>query len=192
MQNYRQSAHATYDLKYRIVWITKYRKKVLGGQIGERTRELIRQVYKNNEIEIIAEHVSKDHVHLLVSVLPHLSVSKTVQYIKGYSSRKLLMEYKELNKEFLGHHLWARGYFAASSGNVTDEVIIEYIAAQEIDELQKQRNHFKLLQQQLQPTCFKRVVVELFLIVNSFLYHLCISVFLQIKNLNYNFVIEAF
>ena len=140
MQNYRQSSHATYDLKYHLVWITKYRKKVLGGKIGERTRELIRQVCKNNEIEIIAGHVSKDHVHLLVSVPPHLSVSKTVQYIKGYSSRKLLMEYKELNKEFLGHHLWARGYFAASSGNVTDEVKIEYIGTQEIDELQKKDN----------------------------------------------------
>jgi putative transposase len=71
----------------------------------------------------LAGHISKDHVHLLVSGPPHLSVSKLVQYIKGYSSRKLLMEYKELNKQFWGQHLWARGYFATSSGNVTDEVI---------------------------------------------------------------------
>ncbi len=101
---------------------------------------MIRQVCKNNEIEIIAGHVSRDHVHLLISVPPHMSVSKTVQYIKGYTSRKLLMEYKELNKQFWGHHLWARGYFAASSGNVTDEVIIEYIETQEIEELQKSDN----------------------------------------------------
>lgn len=140
MQNYRKSAHATFDLKYHLVWITKYRKKVLGGRIGERTRDLIRKVCKNNDIEIIAGHVSKDHVHLLVSVPPHMSVSKTVQYIKGYTSRKLLMEYKELNRQFWGHHLWARGYFAASSGNVTDEVIIEYIGTQEVEELQKSDN----------------------------------------------------
>ena len=140
MQNYRKSAHATFDLKYHLVWITKYRKKVLGGRIGERTRDLIRKVCKNNDIEIIAGHVSKDHVHLLVSVPPHMSVSKTVQYIKGYTSRKLLMEYKELNRQFWGHHLWARGYFAASSGNVTDEVIIEYIGTQEVQELQKSDN----------------------------------------------------
>ncbi len=140
MQNYRQSAHATFDLKYHLVWITKYRKKVLGGRVGERTRDLIRKVCKYNDIEIIAGHVSKDHVHLLVSVPPHMSVSKTVQYIKGYTSRKLLMEYKELNRQFWGHHLWARGYFAASSGDVTDEVIIEYIGTQEVQELQKSDN----------------------------------------------------
>lgn len=140
MQKYRKSAHATFDLKYHLVWITKYRKKVLGGKIGERVRDLIRKVCKNNDIEIIVGHVSKDHVHLLVSVPPHMSVSKTVQYIKGYTSRKLLMEYKELNKQFWGHHLWARGYFAASSGNVTDEIIIEYIGSQEVEELQKSDN----------------------------------------------------
>ncbi|MGF7396829.1 IS200/IS605 family transposase [Thermoanaerobacterium thermosaccharolyticum] len=127
MQNYRKSSHATYDLKYHIVWITKYRKPILVGKIAERTRELIRMVCKNNEVEILSGHVSKDHIHILVSAPPHLSISKLVQYIKGYSSRKLLMENKELNKQFWGQHLWARGYFAASSGNVTDEVIIEYI-----------------------------------------------------------------
>ena len=137
MQNYRKSSHATYDLKYHLVWITKYRKPALSGAKAERARELIRAVCKNNEVEIIAGHVSKDHVHLLVSVPPHLSVSKLVQYIKGYSSRKLLMEYKDLNKQFWGKHLWARGYFAASSGNVTDEVIIEYIKNQDIEENQR-------------------------------------------------------
>jgi putative transposase len=94
MQNYRKTSHATYDLKVHLVWITKYRKPELSGKIAERARELIRLVAKNNEVEILAGHISKDHVHLLVSMPPHLSVSKLVQYIKGYSSRKLLMEYK--------------------------------------------------------------------------------------------------
>jgi len=140
MQGYRRSSHATYDLKYHLVWITKYRKPVFVGKIAIRTRDLIRQVCKSNEVEILAGHVAKDHVHLLVSAPPHLSVSKLVQYIKGYSSRKLLMEYKELNKQFWGQHIWARGYFAASSGNVTDEVIIEYIKNQDIEENQKADN----------------------------------------------------
>ncbi|AFK87401.1 MULTISPECIES: IS200/IS605 family transposase [Thermoanaerobacterium] len=140
MQNYRKSSHATYDLKYHIVWITKYRKPVLVGKIAERARELIRMVCKNNEIEILSGHVSKDHIHILVSAPQHLSVSKLVQYIKGYSSRKLLMENKELNKQFWGQHLWAGGYFAASSGNVTDEVIIEYIQNQDIEKNQKNDN----------------------------------------------------
>lgn len=61
---------------------------------------------KNSEVEILSGHVSKDLIHILVSAPPHLSVSKLVQYIKGYSSRKLLMENKELNKQFWGQHLW--------------------------------------------------------------------------------------
>ena len=140
MENYRKSAHCTYDIKYHIVWITKYRKAVLGGKVAERTRELIRQVCEQNEVEILAGHVSKDHVHILVSVPPHLSASKLVQYVKGYSSRKLQMEYKELNKQFWGRHLWARGYFVASSGNITDEVIIEYIKKQDLEERMKGDN----------------------------------------------------
>lgn len=79
-------------------------------------------------------HVGKDHVHMLVSVPPHLSPSKLVQYMKGNSSHKLQMEYKELNKQYWGRHLWARGYFVASSGNVTDEIIAEYIRNQDLEE----------------------------------------------------------
>jgi putative transposase len=140
LKNYRKTAHSTYDIKYHIVWITKYRKPAITGKIAERTRELVRGVCQTNEVEILAGHVSKDHIHLLVSAPPHLSVSKLVQYIKGYTSRKLQMEYKELNKQFWGKHLWGRGYFAASSGNVTDEVIAEYIRTQDIAENLKNDN----------------------------------------------------
>ncbi len=134
MQNYRKTSHSTYDIKYHIVWITKYRKPIMTGQIALRTRDLIRIVCSKNDVEILSGHVGKDHIHLLVSVPPYLSASKLVQYMKGYSSRKLQMEYKELNKQYWGQHMWARGYFAASSGNVTDEVIAEYIKYQDIVE----------------------------------------------------------
>ena len=122
MENYRKSSHCTYDIKYHLVWITKYRKPVITGQIALRTRELIRILYQSNEVEILAGHVGSDHIHLLVSVPPHLSASK------------LQMEYKELNKQFWGLLLWARGYFVASSGNVTDEIIKEYIKNQDLQE----------------------------------------------------------
>ncbi len=122
MENYRKSSHCTYDIKYHLVWITKYRKPVITGQIALRTRELIRILYQSNEVEILAGHVGSDHIHLLVSVPPHLSASK------------LQMEYKELNKQFWGLLLWARGYFVASSGNVTDEIIKAYIKNQDLQE----------------------------------------------------------
>jgi putative transposase len=130
MEHYRTSAHTRFDIKYHFVWITKYRKPVLTGAVGTRLRELVREICRTNEIEILQGHVSRDHVHILVSAPPNMSASKIMQYIKGKSSRKLMMEFRHLNKQFWGRHMWARGYFVATSGNVTDEVIQEYIRLQ--------------------------------------------------------------
>ena len=131
MQNYRKTSHSTYDCKYHIVWITKYRKKVMVGSVAERVRELVRGICKEHEVEIIKGHVSRDHIHLFVSVPPHLAISKLVQYLKGKSSYKLMQENKTLSKEFWGRHLWGRGYFVATSGNITEEVIMDYIENQD-------------------------------------------------------------
>ncbi len=130
MEHYRKSSHTVYDIKYHIVWITKYRKPILRSEIAERVRDLIRQICKAKDIEIIKGHVSVNHVHIFVSVPPHVSVSQLVQSLKGKTSRKMLMGYKSLSRVFWGRHMWARGYFVASSGNVTDEVIIKYIEDQ--------------------------------------------------------------
>ena len=141
MKNYRKTSHTVYDVKVHLVWITKYRKAVMYGAVAERAREIIREVCKENEIEIISGHLSREHVHLLVSIPPYISISKAVQYIKGRSSRKMLQEFKHLNKMFWGQHFWGRGYFVASSGNVTDEVIMEYIKNQgEAEEFNKADN----------------------------------------------------
>ena len=127
---YKKGSHSITDLKYHIIWCTKYRYKVLEGEIGERVRHEIRGVCKANYVEIQKGHVRPDHVHLLVTVPANLAVSKLVQYIKGKSSRKLLMEYKELNKRYWGQHLWARGYFAVTVGNLNEKQIEEYISNQ--------------------------------------------------------------
>jgi len=128
--SYRKTAHSVYDLKYHIVWITKYRKPILRGEIGKRVRELLRQTCASLDVYIVKGHVSKDHVHMLVSVPPSLAVSDLVKRLKGRSSRLMLEEFGELRKAYWGRHLWARGYFVASSGNVTDEIIAEYIEKQ--------------------------------------------------------------
>ena len=86
------------------------------------------------DIEIIKGHVSKDHVHLLVSVPPYHSVSQVLKGLKGKTSRRLLSGSRILAKQCWGRHRWARGYLAASSGNVTDEVIAQYIEQQAIEE----------------------------------------------------------
>ena len=81
-------------------------------------------------MSIYAGAINRDHVHMLIGIPPKLSVSKAVQYLKGKSSYKRLSEYQHLRKRYWGQHLWARGYWVASSGNVTDEVWLEYIKNQ--------------------------------------------------------------
>ncbi|MEM7803148.1 MAG: IS200/IS605 family transposase [Chloroflexota bacterium] len=128
--SYRKTSHSVYDIKYHVVWITKYRKRVLRGQVGLRLRDLVRQVCAAEDILIVSGNIQPDHVHLLISVPPNLAVSQVMHKIKGRSSRKLLQEFEDLKKEFWGRHLWARGYFAASTGNVTDEIIKQCIESQ--------------------------------------------------------------
>ena len=136
--SYRKSSHSLYDIKLHVVWITKYRKPVLHGEVGQILREIIRRVCEELEVQILAGNIRMDHVHMLLSIPPQLSISKLLQRLKGTSSRKLLQQNKRLQKEYWGRHLWARGYFAVSTGNVTDEIIAEYIKNQ--DEIERRKN----------------------------------------------------
>jgi len=130
---YRHGAHSVFEIHLHLVWTTKYRKAILRGEVGLRVRELIRQICRAEDVEIMKGHVSKDHVHLLVSIPPQIAISRLVQRLKGKTSHSLLGEFTHLRKEFWGRHVWARGYFCCSSGNVTDEVIAEYIENQAHD-----------------------------------------------------------
>ncbi len=103
---------------------------MLGGDVGLRCRELLREIAVSHEMIIYAGSINRDHVHMLIGIPPQLSVSRAVQYLKGKSSHRLLSEFKSLKKRYWGQHLWARGYWVASSGNVTDEVWKEYIETQ--------------------------------------------------------------
>jgi len=130
--DYRKGAHTTYDLKYHLVFCTKYRHRVLTGSVGARARVLIKEICAANYVHVISGNLSPDHVHMLISVPPSISISKVVQYIKGKSSRKLLQEFESLRKRYWGQHLWARGYFVVTVGNVNSEDIQKYIEDQEL------------------------------------------------------------
>src|SRR3954463_5642107 len=99
-----------------LFWITKYRYKILRGDVAERARDLIRQICESRELKIIRGAVSPDHIHLLMAAPPQLAPSKIVQYIKGRSSRRLQEEFPQLRKGYWGQHVWARGYFCATVG----------------------------------------------------------------------------
>jgi putative transposase len=130
MDSHRHGPHSVFSIHLHLVWVTKYRKSALAGAVGVRVRDLIREVCGVHDVLIIRGHVAADHVHLLVSIPPQIAVSRLVQRLKGKTAYKLLGEFAHLRKEFWGRHLWARGYFCRSSGQVTDEVVKEYIENQ--------------------------------------------------------------
>ena len=131
MRRYQLGAHTKSDLKVHLIWIPKYRKKVLLGPVAVRARDILRQIALEHELDIITGKVASDHVHMFISYRPNQDISKIVQCLKGISSRILLSEFPHLKKQFWGRHLWARGYLAVSSGNITDEMIQQYIQEQE-------------------------------------------------------------
>ena len=133
MVEYRRASHAVYRLRYHFVFITKYRKPVLKGDIAKEIRKLTREICRTHDIEILKGHIRPDHVHLLLDVPPKLSPSKVMQAIKGKTSHHMLQDHRRLRKEFWGRHLWARGYFAVTTGTVTDEAVAQYIESQDVE-----------------------------------------------------------
>ena len=127
---YNIGSHTQYDIEYHIVWTTKYRYKVLKGNVAERLRELIRQGCEVRNITIIRRSIGKEHVHLLISSPPNMAPSQIIQYLKGRSSKLLQGEFKELKRKYWGQHLWAPGYFCRTVGTVTEEMIKNYIENQ--------------------------------------------------------------
>jgi len=141
MAEYDHGSHTIHDIKYHFVWLTKYRYKVLNGDIAKRLRELLIQGCSARNITIIEGAIGKDHVHMLVSCPTSLAPSKIIQYLKGRSSKLIQDEFPELKKRYWGQHLWARGYFCATVGSVTKETVQKYIESQFVQGDQK---HFRI------------------------------------------------
>ena len=134
MGDYHHSGHAVWDIKYHVVWSTKYRYKVLRGEVAERARDLLRQICAAREVQIIRGAVSPDHIHMLVVVPPQLAPAKLVQFLKGRSSRMWQREFPHLRKRYWGQHLWAREYFCATVGAVDEKTVMQYIESQKWDQ----------------------------------------------------------
>lgn len=134
-------SHVQYDIEYHIVWTTKNRYRVLQGAIAERLRYLIRQSCNSMKVTIISGSIGKEHIHILVSCPPSLSVSKFVQQLKVKTSRTLQMEFRKLKTRYWGQHLWASGYFCRSVGTVTNKTIQDYIENQQDESI----NNFKII-----------------------------------------------
>lgn len=126
-KEYRISSHTVTWLTAYIVWVTKYRYAVLRGDIQVHCRELIKQICDAEDVRILKGVVSKDHVHIHVEYRPSQSISELVKRLKGRTSRRLQEEYPALAKRYWGKHFWAVGYGAWSTGNITDEMVQQYL-----------------------------------------------------------------
>ena len=137
-------SHTRWKCQYHIVFIPKYRKKVLYGKVREDVREILNTLCKYKNVEIIAGAVCVDHVHLSVAIPPKLSVSDFMGYLKGKSTLMLYDRHPELQSKWDKAAFWARGYYVETIGNITDEAVQKYIKEQ-AEESRKRLTRWKAI-----------------------------------------------
>ena len=140
---YQTMFHVRWDCKFHVVFIPKYRRKVLYGQLRTYLGEVFRRLAVQRESRIEEGHLMSDHVHMMISIPPKYAVSQVIGYIKGKSAIHLARVYGERKRNFVGQSFWARGYFVSTVGR--DEAVIrEYIRNQEDED--KRLDQLKLWQ----------------------------------------------
>jgi len=124
---FKRTSHTKYLIRYHFVWIPKYRKRVLEGEIAKRIEELIRLCSEINEFEIVELKILSDHIHLLLDAKPQYSPSKIMNLIKGGSSKKIREEFPELEEIYWGDSFWCDGFFIETVGRINQDQVQEYI-----------------------------------------------------------------
>jgi putative transposase len=130
MNHYRSLSHTAWDCKYHLIWIPKYRKKVLFGDLRKYLGDVFRELALQKESKVLEGHLMGDHVHMLISIPPKYAVSQVVGYIKGKSAIHIARTYSGNRHNFIGQNFWARGYFVSTVGR-DEETIRKYINRQE-------------------------------------------------------------
>jgi putative transposase len=130
MNNYRTLNHSKWDCKYHVVFIPKYRKKLLYRELRRELGKHFRALTEQKESKVEEGHLMPDHVHMLISIPPKYAVAQVIGYMKGKSAIHIARTYMEVKRNFVGQHFWARGYFVSTVG-ADEEVIRQYIRHQE-------------------------------------------------------------
>ena len=130
MNNDQSLNHSRWDCKYHVVWIPKYRKKALYGQLRKYLGQVFKELAHNRESEIIEGHMMPDHVHMLISIPPKYSVAQVIGFIKGKSAIHIARNYLGHKRNFTGQQFWARGYHVSTVGR-DEDTVREYIRSQE-------------------------------------------------------------
>jgi putative transposase len=130
LNEYKTLCHSKWDCKYHVVFIPKYRRKVLYGQLRRYLADVFKRLAERKESRIEEGHLMADHVHILISIPPKYAVSQVIGFIKGKSAIHIARTYGERKRNFVGEHFWARGYFVTTAGR-DEEAVREYIRHQE-------------------------------------------------------------
>jgi putative transposase len=140
MDEYESLSHTKWECKYHVIFIPKFRRKVLYGKLRQHLGEVFRTLAAQKESRIEEGHLLADHVHMMIAIPPKFAVSQVIGFIKGKSAIHLARVYGERKKNFVGQHFWARGYWVSTVGR--DEATVrEYIRKQEQEDQQlDQRN----------------------------------------------------
>ena len=136
LEKYKRQSHAVYDCRYHIVWVTKYRFKIIDKEIETALKWAIKDICDWKEIEMLEGAVKEEHVHMYLQIPPKYSISDVMKWIKGKSAERLLKKFPKLEKQYWGRHLWARGYFVSTVG-ISDNIIRQYIQKQREEEIHK-------------------------------------------------------
>ena len=142
MKDIKSLSHTSWDCKYHLVWIPKYRKKVLYGQLRKHLGDVFRDLALQKESEVVEGHLLGDHVHMMISIPPKYAVSQVVGYIKGKSAIHIARRYTGYERNFIGQHFWARGYYVSTAGRDEDTVRQYIRKQQESDRRLDQLNMF--------------------------------------------------
>jgi len=130
MDEYESLSHTKWECKYHVVFIPKYRKKALYGNLRHHLGEVFHRLARQKESRIEEGHLQSDHVHMMITIPPKYAVSQVIGYMKGKSAIHVARVYGERKRNFVGQHFWARGYFVSTVGR--DEAVIRsYIRRQE-------------------------------------------------------------
>jgi len=133
MRSVESLSHTRWECKYHIVFIPKYRKKAIFGQIRKELGDVFRRLARQKESVIEEGHLMPDHVHMMISIPPKYAVSQVIGFIKGKSAIHIARMYAGRKRNYVGQHFWARGYFASTVGR-DEQVIREYIRHQEAED----------------------------------------------------------
>jgi REP-associated tyrosine transposase len=125
--------HTRWECKYHIVFIPKYRRKAIFGRIRRELGDVFHGLARQKESLIEEGHLMPDHVHLMISIPPKYAVAQVVGFIKGKSAIHIARQFSGRQRNFVGEHFWARGYFASTVGR-DEQVIREYIRHQEAED----------------------------------------------------------